>query len=277
MADRSLKGTDLRLRDALVLVRAFTQTELNIDRLTRWRDPFCYALQVTQGSQDQRDDEHLNRADDRGAGSLVEPVAYKPAWVRTYMHTGMLGPSAEVSGQLRPERRQVIAFQPLRREVARLDPVAPGVVATQTRLGYAAERATIGSTLNLLAPDGQMWGVLHLTVELLARGCLREPGVDLGQLPRRAGAAFAKPARPRDHLRRHTCPFRCSSRPPAVNPWRTSTATRPACTTHNPSRRRRHRAHPTTPLGGPTRSLSGTRAAGRTPRGKRRACAQARE
>jgi hypothetical protein len=164
--DRDRSSFRLDVRDVVELLGSFSDNRFDVEKLHRFRDPFVYALEVTQGIQYHRADEHLTNADDRGPDNSVELMAYKPAWVRTYVRTGPLGASAEVSGRLIVERMQLVAYRPLWVEVARLDPVAPGVVTTQSRPGYAAERGTIGATLNFVLSDAVMWGTLRLSVEL---------------------------------------------------------------------------------------------------------------
>lgn len=166
MPDSARPFTSLDVRDVVELLGSYADHRFDIEKLHRFRDPFVYALEVTQAIQYHRADEHLTNANDRGADNSVELMAYKPAWVRSYVRTGLLGASAEVSGRLIVERMQLVAYRPLWREVARIDPTAPGVATTQSRPGYAAERGTIGATLNFVMSDDVMWGTLRLRVEL---------------------------------------------------------------------------------------------------------------
>jgi hypothetical protein len=166
MPDRARPLATFDVRDVIELLGAYTDNQFDVEKLHRWRNPFVYGLEVTQGIQYHRADEHLTNANDRGMDNSIDLAAYKPAWVRSYVRTGALGASAEVSGRLRVERQRLRAFFPMWDEVLQLGPVTPGAVVTQRNPGYAAERGSLGSTLNFIVPAEQVWGVLRLTVEL---------------------------------------------------------------------------------------------------------------
>lgn len=121
-------------------------------------------VEVTQGMQYYRAEEHLPDANDRGPDNSVRIVAQKPAWVRVYVRSAFAA-KPSVGGALRVFKR---SHGFLWTQIAELAPQPPGAVTAETSLEYATERADIARTLNFVVPAEQMCGRLRLDVEIVA-------------------------------------------------------------------------------------------------------------
>lgn len=155
-------------RHLLDLALSRTGVEIGIAQLKRFVDPGIAGLEVTQAIQYYGAARHLTDPNDRGNDNSVTLVANKPAWVRVYVRSGILGNSQVVTGELKVDRR--IGPFPLWTDVATLAPQAPGSVATQSNPDYATERSTLISTLNFVIPATDMWGHIRLTARLWIQG-----------------------------------------------------------------------------------------------------------
>src|SRR5690606_17792506 len=106
---------------------------------------------------------HLTDANDRGPDNSVQLVAYKAAWVRVYVRSGLVGTLDGVTATLTLERRN---HQMAYDSVATYSPQAPGALDVPATLAYATERGNIGRTLNFVIPAGEFHGTLRLTARL---------------------------------------------------------------------------------------------------------------
>lgn len=149
---------DGELRD---LVRAFELFErLDIEELVRLKLLSIRGVEVTQGVQHYRADEHLTDPLDRGPDNSVRIVASKPAWVRVYVRA-LLGPIAGVTGTMSVHRRR---FGFLWDHVVDLAPQPPGTVTAQQSIDYATERGDTDNTLNFVVPADVMCGRLRFDI-----------------------------------------------------------------------------------------------------------------
>jgi hypothetical protein len=124
-------------------------------------------LEVTQGVQHYRADQHLTDAADRGPDNSLRLVTSKTAWVRTYLRSGQdpgfeNGQLAGVTGTLRVERRVNGVWG----TIANLAPQNGPMVVEDAFASYDAERGNINSTLNFVVPANLMTGLLRLTAEV---------------------------------------------------------------------------------------------------------------
>lgn len=128
------------------------------------RRPYIDGVEVTQAIQYYGADRHLTNANDRGPNNSVRLVAAKPAWVRVYVRTGLLGADTNVTGDLVVERQNapLLIFQNL----GTLSTVGPSAVMTPRNPDYATERSTLVSALNFIVPADMMWGRMRLTARI---------------------------------------------------------------------------------------------------------------
>lgn len=141
----------------------------------RWATAYIDGVEVTQSIQYYKADRHLTDANDRGEDNSVRLVAYKPAWARVYVRSGLIGPGQTVTGELLIERRGMF---PHWETVATLTPNAPGTVTSQSDPDYATERSTIASTLNFIIPRDMMWGVVRMTAKIWQQGSSSSSSLD---------------------------------------------------------------------------------------------------
>jgi hypothetical protein len=151
-----------------------------LDITPRLLGPFISGVEVTQGIQYYRANLHLTNADDQGPDNSVRLAANKPAWVRVYLRSGLLGGSHDLTGELVVEHRKG-PFLALWSTVATLAPQPPGTVATQTSPNYATERSTLGSTLNFILGANLIRGMVRLTVRIWRVGDTTKALVDTQQ------------------------------------------------------------------------------------------------
>ncbi len=117
-------------------------------------------VEVTQGIQFYRADQHLSDANDRGPDNSLRLVAAKPAWVRVYLRS-LLTMLPGVTGTLKVYRRVGGVFW---NEVATINPQAPGTADAVSFVDYATQRADLDSTLNFIIPSSDMCGKLKLVI-----------------------------------------------------------------------------------------------------------------
>jgi hypothetical protein len=127
--------------------------------------PYVDGIEVTQAIQYYKSSEHLTDPKDRGADNRAGLVAKKPAYVRVYLRSGLFSALANVTGELRIERRKD-PFGLNWETVATLSPQWPGQITARNDLDYATERSTLGATLNFIIPAADMIGSLRLTARI---------------------------------------------------------------------------------------------------------------
>lgn len=132
-------------------------------------NPYVDGIEVTQSIQYYNAEQHLTDPSDRGANNSVRLVAFKPAWVRVYLRTLLYFEVPNISGELVISRRSG-PFNALWQTVATISPLPPGTANAHNFINYAAERGTIGSTLNFIIPAAEMFGYLRLTVNIWRQG-----------------------------------------------------------------------------------------------------------
>jgi hypothetical protein len=120
--------------------------------------------EVTQCIQYLVADRHLTNPDDPGPDNSVRLVARKPAWVRVYVRSALLGASQVLTGDLIVEHRSG-AFLGEWTQVATLLPVG-GSVLSQRDPDYATERGTIGSSINFIVGATLMEGMVRFTARI---------------------------------------------------------------------------------------------------------------
>lgn len=157
-------------------------------------------IEVTQGIQYWRADQHLTDAADRGADNSVRLVQGKSACLRVYLRSGGLpgfngGRLANVTGTVRVDRRVGGTWSAVG---GLLNPNNGPVVAEDAWPSYDAERGALGATLNFIVPAATMNGMLRFTARVssvddatgrLATGT-SQVTVDLQQTLRVAAVAF---------------------------------------------------------------------------------------
>jgi len=120
-------------------------------------------IEVTQGIQYYRADQHLTDPSDRGPDNSLTLVANKPAWVRVYLETTTPGVIPNVTGKLN------VDYGLLNLQSGpgiTLDPQPPGQVAVQYAPDYVTTRTSIAATLNFIVPADRMSGPLVLNASV---------------------------------------------------------------------------------------------------------------
>ena len=153
---------NIGLRDLVRLGVSRVVQETVIDRYRLWRAR-VQGIEVTQSIQYFDAAAHLTDANDRGPDNSVQLVAYKAAWVRVYVRSGLVGTLDGVTATLTLERRN---HQMTYDTVATYSPQAPGALNVPATLAYATERGNIGRTLNFVIPAREFHGTLRLTARL---------------------------------------------------------------------------------------------------------------
>jgi len=125
-------------------------------------------VEVTQAIQYYRASRHLTDPADRQPDNAVSLVAYKPAWIRVYVRSGLYGGDvAGVTGTVEVQRRHAgFIYLP----VTTLSAQPPGSVTAHASPAYATERGTLGSSLSFIIPADQMCGHLKLIVTVTSPG-----------------------------------------------------------------------------------------------------------
>ena len=136
--------------------------EALVDRFRLW-SARVHGIEVTQSIQYFDASEHLTDANDRGMDNGVQLVAYKAAWVRVYVRSGLVGALSGVSGALTLERRN---YRMTYDTVATYSPQAPGSINVQPTPAYATERGSIWRTLNFVIPASEFHGSMRLVARL---------------------------------------------------------------------------------------------------------------
>ena len=132
------------------------------DRPYRLKFVSVSGIEVTQAIQSYHANQHLTDPTDRQPDNAVPLVRDKPAWVRVYV-SSLFYSGVTLRGQLKVQRST--GWMPQYVDVATLAPQWPGTVTTAAD-SYAAERGTLGTTLNFIIPAAEMWGNLRLTAEI---------------------------------------------------------------------------------------------------------------
>ncbi len=134
-------------------------------------------LEVTQGIQYFRADQHLTDPADRGPDNSLTLVANKPAWVRVYVETDAMGMIPNVTGTLDVN----YGFGNVRAGQAgtTLNPQPPGQVTAQFNPDYATTRGSTSLTLNFIIPADRMFGPLGLKATVAGDGQTSSQGLSI--------------------------------------------------------------------------------------------------
>lgn len=119
-------------------------------------------IEVTQAIQSYDASGHLTDPADRQPDNAVGLVRNKPAWARVYV-SSLFFSGTVLRGQLKLQRS--MGWLPAYADVMTLAPQWPGKVTTAND-SYAAERGTLGTTLNYIIPAAEMYGNLRLIAEI---------------------------------------------------------------------------------------------------------------
>ncbi len=169
--------------------------DLRLERDANWFGRlrlYVKDIEVTQGVQFSGADEHLTDPADRQADNALRLVSDKPAWVRVFV--GSLTGGTGLTGTLEVRRRQ-LGF--LWSTVATLTPHGSSMTTVPSLFttSYAAERGSIGGTLNFVIPASEMIGTLRLVARVQVAGRTAESSLDvavtLRQTLRLAGVMIA--------------------------------------------------------------------------------------
>ena len=125
---------------------------------------FIRGIEVTQGIQYFRADQHLTDPADRGPDNSLVLVAGKAAWIRVYVETDTAGESVEVTGSI--DVSYSILNDRFGAPPITLAAQPPGTVTASYSPDYVTTRSSIGQTLNFIVPDTFMHGPLGLQVKL---------------------------------------------------------------------------------------------------------------
>ncbi|MFM0018831.1 hypothetical protein [Paraburkholderia azotifigens] len=119
-------------------------------------------VEVTQGIQYYRADQHLTDPADRGPDNSLQLVANKAAWVRVYVESDSPGTIPNVTGTMNVDYGflNTRAGQP----GVMLSPVPPGQATAQFNPDYTMTRGAISQTLNFIIPPARMYGPLSLNI-----------------------------------------------------------------------------------------------------------------
>ena len=129
MAGFEIDGGRLNLRTLLDFADVARRIGAEIDIESWLTRAYVSGIEVTQGIQYYRADRHLTNADDRGPDNSVRLAAQKPAWVRVYVRSGILGADQDLTGDLVVERRTGI-LDTQWTAIATIDPQPPGSVTS---------------------------------------------------------------------------------------------------------------------------------------------------
>ena len=120
-------------------------------------------IEVTQGIQYYRADQHLTDPADRGPDNSLTLVANKPAWVRVYLEASTPGTIPNVTGKLKVD----YGFLNMQSGPGiTLNPQPPGQVTAQFAPDYVTTRTWIGGSLNFIIPEEWVFGPLVLNVSV---------------------------------------------------------------------------------------------------------------
>ncbi len=136
--------------------------EAVVDRYRLWHLN-VHGIEVTQSIQHYRSDEHLTDSADRGMDNSVQLVAYKSAYVRVYVRSGLLSAVPGVTATLEVARRNhAFGYDVVRT----LMPRGIGTVTAEGTVNYNTERNNLNRTLNFIIPAEDFWGTLRVTARL---------------------------------------------------------------------------------------------------------------
>lgn len=155
MSDDVLTMADHEL---LTTLHRFPQ-DFDITWLLRMR---VVGIEVTQAIQYYQAASHLTDAADRAPDNSVTLIAGKPAWVRVYVRSGILGGDITGVTATADVRRRVFGF--LYGAPVPLVAQPPASVVARRFVPYAAERGTLTTTLNFIIPSNLTCGHLRLHV-----------------------------------------------------------------------------------------------------------------
>ncbi|HSL71382.1 MAG TPA: hypothetical protein VK864_14140 [Longimicrobiales bacterium] len=148
------------LDQIIIGVSRFVQENV-IDQYRLWRARI-HGIEVTQSIQYYRSAEHLTDAADRLPDNSVQLVAYKAAWVRVYVRSGLFS-SVNVTGTLEVARRNRVMTYDV---VGTYTPQGVATVTAEQTVAYNTERNGLNRTLNFVIPAHEFHGTLRLTARL---------------------------------------------------------------------------------------------------------------
>jgi hypothetical protein len=120
-------------------------------------------VEVTQAIQYRSAEQHLTDPADRGPDNSIRLVADKAAMVRVYVRH-LPAATAGVVGSVIVQRRRYGVWV----DGETLPKLWPPSVGAEPSPGYAAERRSLGSSLNFIIPAAAMRGLLRLKVQVTA-------------------------------------------------------------------------------------------------------------
>ena len=121
---------------------------------------FIRGIEVSQGIQYFRADQHLTDPTDRGPDNSLTLVADKAAWARVYVETDTAGEIVTVNGSL--DVAYGVFNDRFGLPPATLSAQSPGQVTAQHVPDYVTTRSSLAQTLNFVIPASRMHGPLNL-------------------------------------------------------------------------------------------------------------------
>jgi hypothetical protein len=138
---------------------------------------FVRGVEVSQGIQYFRADQHLTDPADRGPDNTLKLVAGKAAWARVYVETDTAGETVTVTGSLR------VAYTILNVQFGvaptTLSPQGPPQINAQYQPNYVTARSSLGQTLNFVIPASLMRGPLTLQATVTSSDASQTTTFDL--------------------------------------------------------------------------------------------------
>jgi hypothetical protein len=175
-----LNAGTVSLQTLLDFASAAQRIGAGIDTGPMLTRPYIAGVEVTQGIQYFWADQHLTNANDRGPDNSVGLVARKPAWVRVYVRSGLLGDSQNLTGEVVVEHRTGALLGDWT-QVGILTPQPPGSVTSERNPAYVTERGSIGSTLNFIAGADLMEGFVRFTARIWRAGDATHTPINIWQ------------------------------------------------------------------------------------------------
>jgi hypothetical protein len=127
--------------------------------------PYIWGMEVTQSLQYYESERHLTDPADRGPDNSLRLAAKKPAWIRVYVRSPLIGDDQQVTGELVVERSTGAILKNWTPVTTRL-PWPFASVTTQRDPAYAVERGNLSQSLNFNIGASDCWGILRLTARI---------------------------------------------------------------------------------------------------------------
>jgi len=121
---------------------------------------FVRGIEVSQGIQYFRADQHLTDPADRGPDNSLLLIAGKIAWARVYVETDTVGETVTVTGTL--DVAYVFTNDFFGAPPTTLSPQGASQITAQHLPNYVTARSTLGQTLNFVIPASVMHGPMTL-------------------------------------------------------------------------------------------------------------------